>query len=795
VLRQEPERAVEGKAERSRDFVRVRIDEDLAAGRHRSVVTRFPPEPNGYLHIGHAKAICLNFGIAEAYGGRCHLRFDDTNPTTEDPKYADSIEKDVHWLGFDWGSHKHHTSDYFNQLYGFAIELIEKGLAYVDSQSSEAIRESRGTIETAGTPSPFRERSVAENLALFRRMRAGELEDGSHVLRAKIDMAAANMLMRDPILYRIRHAAHYRTGRTWPIYPMYDFAHCLSDAIEGITHSLCTLEFENNRALYDWLVERVSVPARPHQYEFARLNLTYTVMSKRKLLQLVEEGHVEGWDDPRLPTLSGLRRRGVTPEAIRAFCQRVGVAKSHNVIDLALLEYSIRDDLNRRAPRALGVLSPLSLVVESYPQDEEEEFDAPSWPHDVPKQGSRRLPFARELLIERDDFAEHPPSGFTRMSPGAEVRLRHAYVVRCVGVERDAGGEVVRVRCTHDPATRGGSAPKGRKVAGTIHWLSARHAVPAEVRLYDRLFTTEEPGAGGRDASHDLNPDSLRVLRAARVEPSLAAAAPGSRFQLERLGYFVVDRDSRQQALVLNRTVTLRDTWARMAGTEASVRAQAAAARATKKAAYKAQQRAQAARGDSQQPVLDAAAQVALAGYREQGVGASEARVLATDPALAALFAEALAAPGEHRGTAAGIANWAVNELRGAASGRDIARLAIDGRALTTLVALVEADVITAAAAKTVLAELVATGGEPQAIMQRRGLAKVADEAALVPWVEAVITEHPQQVAAFGRGKQALLGFFVGQVMKKSAGKADPQRVRALLLDRLRPGEPVSAST
>lgn len=770
----------------SRDFVRTIIDADLASGKHQSVVTRFPPEPNGYLHIGHAKAICLSFGIAEEYGGRCHLRFDDTNPTTENPEFVASIQRDIQWLGFDWGEHKYHASGYFEQLYGFAVELIEKGLAYVDSQSLEEIRENRGTIDEAGKPSPFRERSVEENLDLFRRMRQGEFPDGSHVLRAKIDMAAANMLMRDPVLYRIRHATHYRTGDAWSVYPMYDFAHCLSDAIEHITHSLCTLEFENNREIYDWLVERVSVPARPRQYEFARLNLSYTMMSKRKLLQLVGEGHVSGWDDPRLPTLSGFRRRGVTPEAIRAFCERVGVAKTHNVIDLALLEFSIRDDLNHRAPRVLGVLRPLPLVIENYPESEE-SFEAPFWPRDVPQEGSRALPFTRELLVERDDFEEDPPLGFHRLAPGREVRLRYAYVVRCTGVDRDKAGNIVRVRCTYDPETRGGTTPDGRRVPGTIHWVSASHAVPAEVRLYDRLFESEAPGTGDHDFREDLNPRSLEILTEARVEPGLASARAGDRFQLERQGYFAVDPDSTHSdtadgKLVLNRTVTLRDTWAKVAGDADQARAESAATRAAEKAAHKAAQRAQA-QNEASAPALEGEALTAFEGFQSDGLREQEARVLAADTALAAFYRAGTGADAD--ASARGVANWTVNELRGLIAGRDLAALPIAGKTLARLVALVEADAITAAAAKDVLAELVEQGGDPDAIVAHRGLAKVADTSALLPWVEAAIGENPAQAAAYRDGKQALLGFFVGQVMKRSGGNADPKQVRSMLQEHL----------
>ena len=547
------------------DFIRTIVAEDVRTDKHGGrVATRFPPEPNGYLHIGHAKSICLNFGVAAEFGGTCNLRFDDTNPTTEDVEYVESIKEDVRWLGFEWQGEPRYASDYFEQLYDYAVHLIRRGLAYVDSLSADEMRQYRGTLTQPGQNSPYRDRSVDENLDLFARMRAGEFADGEHVLRAKIDMASPNVNMRDPVLYRIRRAHHHRTGDTWCIYPMYDFAHPPSDAIELITHSLCTLEFEDHRPLYDWLVENLPVPGRPQQIEFARLNLTYTVMSKRKLLELVQEGHVNGWDDPRMPTIVGMRRRGYTPEAIRAFCDRIGVAKRENVVDVALLEHAIREDLNRRAQRVMGVLNPLRLVIENYPEDRTEEFEVVNNPEDATA-GTRKVPFSRVLYIERDDFMENPPKKFFRLAPGREVRLRGAYFVTCSGVVKDsASGEIVELRCTYDPATRGGDAPDGRKVKATLHWVSSAHALDVEVRLYDRLFNSEAPGAT-HDYKADLNPASLQVLRGCKLEPSVAASAAGTRYQFERLGYFCVDRDSTSGRLVFNRTVTLKDTWAKIA--------------------------------------------------------------------------------------------------------------------------------------------------------------------------------------------------------------------------------------
>ncbi len=548
------------------DFIREIVVADRAAGRHGGRVhTRFPPEPNGYLHIGHAKAICLNFGIAQDFGGLCNLRMDDTNPTREDIEYVEAIKEDVRWLGFQWNNDVLYAADYFDRMYEYAEALIRMDKAYVDDLSADEIREYRGTLMEPGRDSPYRNRSVEENLDLFRRMRAGEFPDGARVLRAKIDMASPNINLRDPVLYRIRHAPHHRTGDRWCIYPMYDYAHPIEDAIEGITHSLCTLEFEDHRPFYDWVIETLQTPATPQQIEFARLNLSYTVMSKRRLLQLVEEGHVASWDDPRMPTISGLRRRGYTPESIRDFCDRVGVARKENVIDVALLEHCVRDDLNRRAPRAMAVLRPLEVVIENYPDDLVEEMDVVNNPEDA-SAGTRKVPFSRVLYIEQDDFREDPPKKFFRLAPGREVRLRNAYLITCREVVKDpATGAIVRLICTYDPETRGGDAPDGRKVKATLHWVSAAHAVTAEVRLYDRLFTVPDPTGGEPDQDwlRHLNPESLDVVEA-KLEPSLATRPPGTRVQFERLGYFCADPDSSAERPVYNRTVTLKDTWAKI---------------------------------------------------------------------------------------------------------------------------------------------------------------------------------------------------------------------------------------
>ncbi|HEX6203548.1 MAG TPA: glutamine--tRNA ligase/YqeY domain fusion protein [Thermoanaerobaculia bacterium] len=786
------------------DFIRARVAADLASGRDRGrVATRFPPEPNGYLHIGHAKSIVLNFGIAEEHGGTCNLRFDDTNPLTEDPEYVAAIEDDVRWLGYDWGDRETFASDYFGRLYECAEELVRRGLAYVDEASEAEIQEARGTVSEPGRPTPGRERPPEESLALLRRMRAGELADGAAVLRAKIDLAAANMKMRDPLLYRIRHAHHYRTGDEWPIYPMYDFAHPLSDAFEGITHSLCTLEFENNRDIYDWLVDNLGFDdPRPRQIEFARLNLSYTVLSKRRLLELVRGGHVAGWDDPRMPTLSGLRRRGVTPEAIRAFCGRIGVAKANSLVDVAQLEHSVRDDSNTRAPRVLAVLDPLAVTIVNYPEGESEELEAPFWPHDVGKPGSRKLPFSRRLWIERDDFREVPPRGFHRLSPGAEVRLRYGYLVRCEEVVKDERGKVVELRCTYDPETRGGQAPDGRRVRGTLHWVSAEHAVPFEARLYDRLFLAEDPGAA-EDWLSLLNPESLVVRERCWGEPSLAEAAAGTHYQFERLGYFVRDAvEAEAGRLVFNRTVTLRDTWAKIAGRNdddtrsedrfvdlghGAGRAAAAAAGTTARGGA-----AAAAAGDAEPPTppvtprdpwagLAAEGREAAAAYAELGLSADDARVLAADPDLGRFFDEARRRHANPRALAA----WLVNELPPHAAGRRPGELPFGPAELAELVALVDDGTITGTVAKDVLAEIASRGGSPRAIVEARGLRQLSDTTAVATAVANVLGRHAEEVDRYHAGETRLLGFFVGRVMQETGGRANPQLVHELLRDRL----------
>ncbi len=764
------------------DFIRAIVRDDLSSGKHPGgVVTRFPPEPNGFLHIGHAKSICLNFGVAREFGGRCNLRFDDTDPAKEDTLFVEAIKDNVRWLGFDWGEGLYNASDYFDELYRFAVQLIERGGAYVCSQSEAEIRETRGTVTEPGRESPYRGRTVDENLDLFARMRDGEFPDGAHVLRARIDMASPNMKMRDPVIYRIRHVAHHHTGDAWPIYPMYDFAHPLSDALEGVTHSLCTLEFENNREFYDWILEQVDVPSVPRQIEFARLNLDYTVMSKRRLLELVEEKHVAGWDDPRMPTLAGLRRRGYTPDAIRNFCHSVGIAKSDNTVEMGQLEYFIRDDLNRGAPRVLAVERPLKVVLTNYPEDRVEELEAPYYPHDVPGEGSRTLPFSRELYIQRDDFLEEPPRGYHRLAPGREVRLRYAYIIRCDEAIKDpATGEVAELRCSYDPETRSGSDKSGKKVQGTIQWVSAAHAVEAELRLYDRLFSVPDPqGHPDRDYREVLNPKSLESVRG-RVEPGLAGARPGERFQFERLGYFCVDPDSTGDALVFNRIVTLRDSWLKIAQRDRA----GAEPRRSRRAqdAPRATPKAQAEQRAPVEPELTEAQRSRMEHYRNRlGLAAGDATLLASDDGQAAFFEEAV----RNHDNPRAIANWIVNELRPVLKDRPLESLPLTPAAMAELVALIDGQTISGKVAKQVFGALVEEGGSPAGIVERLGLRQVADTGQLEPVVDAVIAANPDNVALYREGKTNLLGFFVGQVMKSTGGKANPRLVNELLRSKL----------
>jgi glutaminyl-tRNA synthetase len=754
----------------SSNFLRTIVENDLAKGRHTTVVTRFPPEPNGYPHIGHAKSICLNFGLAQSFGGRCHLRMDDTNPTTEDMEYVEALKRDVQWLGFDWGEHLYFASDYFEALYDFAVGLIQKGKAYICSLSEEETRNLRGTVLTPGTPSPFRSRTVAENLDLFNRMRAGEFKEGEHVLRAKIDMAALNMKMRDPLLYRIRHETHYRRGDDWCIYPMYDFAHCLSDSIEGITHSVCTLEFENNRELYDWVINNCDTDAKPRQYEFARLNLNYSIMSKRKLLQLVKGGHVSGWDDPRMMTLSGLRRRGYTPAAIRDFAERIGVAKANSTVDVGILEYCIRDDLHAKSPRVMAVLDPVRLVIENYPKGEEEFLQAPFWPSDHPTKETRRLPFGREIWIERNDFMEQPSKKFYRLAPGKEVRLRYAYFVTCTDVLKDENGAIREIRCTYDPDSRGGSAPDGRKVKGTLHWVSAAHAVDVKVHLFDRLFSSELPDAEEGGFLSALNPDSLET-RTIPVEPSLLSAADpsqsGQHFQFERQGYFYVDPvESSPGKPVFNRVVGLKDSWSQSTGpvVQAKVKVvqQKGATKAEVLQSRLSGDRAMAARYDQ---------------LLAEGVATEEAALISGSEELFGFFWAA----SETAGNNLLLSKWMANEMASLLKDCAVGDLAFSGTELGALVGLIQQERISGKIAKSVMAAMANGEGDPATIVQAKGLAQIADVSILEPMIQEILAAHPGQAEQVRGGNVRMLGFFVGQVMKKTGGKASPAVVNALL--------------
>jgi len=775
------------------DFIRQIVADDLGSGKTGSIVTRFPPEPNGYLHIGHAKAVALNYTIARDTGGRFNLRFDDTNPETEDVHYVESIIDVVRWLGCDPGENVFYAADYFDRMYAYAEFLVMRGKAYVDGSSEEEIREARGTVTEPGRPTRFRDATPDESLALLRRMKAGEFPDGSHVLRAKIDLAAANMLLRDPILYRIRHAHHYRTGDTWCIYPLYDYAHPIEDAIEGITHSFCTLEFELNRALYDWVVDgwqdfvraQGGTPARPRQYEFARGNVEYTITSKRKLLELVKGGFVSGWDDPRMPTIAGIRRLGCPPEALRAFWDAAGVTKAPQRIPMPRLEHAMRDHLNHTAPRVLCVLKPLKVVITTYPRGESEELDASYWPHDVPNEGSRPLPFSRELYIDRDDFMETPSKGFFRLSPGGEVRLRYAYVIRCDEVVKDDAGEIVELRCSHDPATRGGDTPDGRTVKGTIQWVSAAHGVRCQVRLYDRLFTVPDPDAQEGDFKDYLNPESLVVIGDAVIEPSVRNDPAGSRYQFERVGYFCSDRvESTAEALVFNRTVTLRDTWAKAAQP-------APAAQPKKEKAPKAEKAPRADRSAevkprSTAPAEDTPRSPELEAHRARfaeafQLPAEELDGVTRELTVALMFDDAVKAGASPKAAA----NWMIHELPREIGSRTMDNLPFSGGEVGELAAMVEDGTLSTAAARQVLAAMVNEGGHPRGIVERLGLRQVSDEGALLPAVDAVIAANAAKADEFRGGKAGLLGFFVGQVMRQTGGKANPELVNRLVRERL----------
>ena len=740
------------------NFIREIVLDDLRSGRHQQIVTRFPPEPNGFLHIGHAKAICLAFGLAEEFGGRCHLRMDDTNPLKEKEDYVQAMIRDIHWLGFDWGEHFYHASDYFDQLFLWAKDLVNRGLAYVDEQSEEQIRETRGTVETPGTPSPWRDRPAQESLDLLDKMAAGALPDGAMVLRARIDMAHPNMKMRDPLLYRIRNAPHHRTGDKWHIYPLYDWAHGQSDAIEGVTHSTCSLEFDVNRELYDWFIENLPVPARPRQYEFARLKIEGTMMSKRNLLALVEERIVGGWDDPRMPTLAGMRRRGITPSAIRTFVQRLGVSKSDSIVEATALDTVVRDDLNGTSPRVLVVLDPVELVMTDFPEGEIEIKDAPYFPPDIGKSGSRPLPLSRRVYIERADFEISPPKGYKRLAPGRTVRLRHGPTVTATGYEQDSSGNVTRILCAR--------ADSAAKVSATIHWVSADRAIDVEARLYEPLFLAAEPGRD-RDFRADLNPTSL-VVASAKGEPSLAAAAPGDRFQFERQGFFCVDPDAAAAGrIIVNRTVALKDSWAKVV---------AATEEKTEEIALPKQAPAQ----KKQKRALSAIGEALLA----SGLSEDEAGVLDADEQLRGWYEQARASSGL---APRAVAGWIVTELPRLAKERGgLGALLFTAGDVGKLAALVESKVVTGASAKILLESMAERGGSPEALLEALDLRAITDRSQIAAVIDETLATNPDKLAAYRGGRQGLFGFFLGQVVSKTRGRAEPQIAREILEERLK---------
>ena len=756
--------------EKKKDFLRMIVQEDLASGKYKEVVTRFPPEPNGFPHIGHAKAITINFGIARDFEGRCHLRMDDTNPVTEEEKYAKAIEDAVHWLGFEWDGPVRHTSDYFQRLYDYAVQLIKMGKAYVDSLSEEEIRAYRGTVTELGRRSPYAERSVEENLDLFERMRKGEFKDGEHVLRAKIDMSSPNMQLRDPLLYRIRHAHHMRTGDAWCIYPMYDFAHCLSDYIEGITHSFCTLEFENNRAVYDWILDTLHLgPPRPYQYEFARLNMNYTVMSKRKLKELVDSGKVSGWDDPRMPTIAGYRRRGYTPKSIVNFCNSIGISKANSVVDVAQLEHAIRDDLNPKVPRVMCVLDPLKVVIENY--EGSEELDASYYPHDVPKEGSRKLPFSKEIYIERDDFSENPPKGYYRLTPDQPVRLRHAYVIRCKEVIKDETGRITEIRAEYYPNSRSGADTSGIKVKSAIQWVDAATGYRAEVRLYDRLFRVENPRG-----IEDLNPDSLKIVKGAYVERAVIEEKPDERFQFERQGYFYPDPvDSGGEHPVFNRIVSLKDSWAKQSGK--GKEALQKVSKAEPKAAKKEKKKEPSGEAGRVAP-LDETQRKIFDRYREElGLREEQANPLARDEVLRSLFEAGL-----EKGAAPVIlANLVLNEVARELKTVSSEELRYGPEELAELAKMIEEERISVKIAKQVFEEMVRSGESPGEIVEAKGWEQISDPQKILPIVDEVLTKYPEKVAQYREGNRKLFGFFVGQVLKATGGRANPRIVNELL--------------
>lgn len=744
----------------SKDFLRAIVKKDLKAGKYREVVTRFPPEPNGFPHIGHAKSIYINFGIARDFDGHCNLRMDDTDPSKEDMKYVEALKDAVHWLGFDWGASVCFTSDYFPKLYDYAVTLIKMGKAYVDSLDEDEIPEYRGSVREPGRRSKYAQRSIQENLELFEQMKNGKFKDGEHVLRAKIDMSAANMKMRDPLLYRIRHAHHFRTGNDWCIYPMYDFAHCLSDFIEGVTHSICTLEFENNRQLYDWILDALELgPPRPYQYEFARLGMNYTVMSKRKLLELIEGNYVDGWDDPRLPTIAGYKRRGYTREAILNFCEQIGIAKANSTVDVSQLEFCIRDDLNKKVPRVMCVLEPLKVLIENY--DGAEEIDASYYPHDVPKEGSRKLPFSKEIYIERDDFMENPPKGYFRLTPTQAVRLKHAYIITCKEVIKDASGNITEIRAQYHPNSKSGSDTSGIKVKSAIQWVSSRHAKKVEVRLYDRLFSSEAP-----EGIEDLNPNSLQVIKNALIEPAVITQKADKRFQFERQGYFYADPlDYSDENPVFNKIVALKDSWSKKSE-------KIAPRNEPKKSVHV----------EGEVAPMGEAEQVLFEKYtKELALNDMLADILARDEQLSSFYEKTLS----ELNSPVSIANIVANEVARELKDKEISQLKFTPKQIAELVAMIDNETISSKIAKQVFEEMITLGENPKTIVETKGLVQISDPAVIEPIIDEIIAKNPENVAKFRAGNTKLFGFFIGQVLKNTGGKANPKVVNELVAKKL----------
>ena len=748
----------------SKDFLRVKVEEDLKSGKYKQIVTRFPPEPNGFPHIGHAKSICINFGIARDYNGHCNLRMDDTDPTKEDTKYVEALKDAVQWLGFDWGDDLYYTSDYFQKLYNYAIELIKMGKAYVDSLNEDEIREFRGTVKEPGKRSKYANRSIEENLDLFEKMKKGEFKDGEHVLRAKIDMSASNMKMRDPLLYRIRHAHHYRAKDEWSIYPMYDFAHCLSDYIEGVTHSICTLEFENNRDIYNWVLDTLNLtPPRPYQHEFARLGINYTVMSKRKLLQLVEENYVNGWDDPRMPTIAGYKRRGYTPESIINFCDQIGIAKANSMVDVSLLEFCIRDDLNTKVPRVMCVLDPIKVIIENYEGDE--EIEASYYPHDVPKEGSRKIPFSKEIFINRDDFSENPIKGYNRLTLDQSVRLRHAYIITCKEIVKDSSGNIVEIIAEYNKNSKSGNDTSGIKVKSAIQWVEAKTAKKIEVRLYDRLFKNETP-----QGIEDLNPDSLEIIKDALIEPAVINEKADVRFQFEREGYFYADPiDYSDENPVFNKVVGLKDSWAKKSTNDN--KKEPAKKQETKKEIIHGEA---AQMTETQKALFDKYA-------NDLKLNKEVSNILARDEELSSFYEDAL----KNLNSPISLANIIANDVAKELKEKTKDQIKFDASQIAQLVKMIDEESISSKIAKQVFEEMTKTGDNPQKIVEDKGLVQISDPETILPIINEIIEKNPENVEKYRAGNQKLFGFFIGQVIKATNGKANPKVVNELVLKQL----------